>query len=285
MNNTFNINRFGKLLALDGRKYFRNFGITLIILSSLTVVLWLLTLVFGFTMPSIARWALGYVAVMLALILVPAKAFGDINLSREGVRFAMLPTSSQEKYLSYVLFCLLTPFVCLLLYWCIDTLLTLLPFGGYRHFVRGLGIKNVMGNFVTEIGELTNEDVYGENYESLQEFMSIFNPRYNWSMIIGLIFNAGLFMFGNLLFKTHKTAKTLVILIGVSYILTMVMQMLLLPKAIYYWQEGNTAGMSLNPDGLKNFTTTSSTIGNIFHTILAIGLYIGLFFKLKTQKY
>lgn len=285
MNNTFNINRFGKLLALDGRKYLRNFGITLAILSGLTLVLWLLTLIFGFTMPSIARWALGYVAVLLALILVPAKAFGDINRSREGVRFAMLPSSNQEKFLSYVLFCLLTPFACLLLYWGIDTLLTLLPFGGYQHSIRGLGIRNVMGNFVTEIGELANEDIVGEDYESYQEFMSIFNQQYNWSMIIDLIFNAGLFMFGNLLFKTHKTAKTLAILIGVSYILTMVMQMVFLSKGIYYWQEANTTGVSMDVGGLKNFSTTSSIISNIFHTILAIGIYIGLYFKLKTQKY
>ena len=111
MNNTFNINRFGKLLAFDSRKYLRNFGITLAILCGLNLVLWLLTLIFGFTMPTLPRYLVIYLAVFLGMLLVPSKAFGDINLSREGIRYAMLPVSNLEKFLSYTLFCLLTPVV------------------------------------------------------------------------------------------------------------------------------------------------------------------------------
>ena len=77
MNNTFNLSRFGKVLRSDCRKYFRNFGITLAILCGLNLVLWLLTLIFNISMPTIARYAIIYIAELLAIIMVPAKAFGD----------------------------------------------------------------------------------------------------------------------------------------------------------------------------------------------------------------
>ena len=152
MNNTFNFNRFGKLLAMDGKKYFRNFGVTLAILCSLNVATWLLTAVFGFTMPTFVRWMVIYVAVFLSCILVPAKAFGDINLPREGVRYAMLPVSNWEKYLSYVLYCVMTPVAVALISYGIDSLLTLLPVGGFRHYIKSLGVMGSTLDFITELG-------------------------------------------------------------------------------------------------------------------------------------
>lgn len=285
MNNTFNINRFGKLLALDGRKYLRNFGITLAILCGLNIVLWLLTLIFGFTMPTLPRWFVIYLAVFLGIIIAPSKAFGDINLPREGVRFAMLPVSNLEKFLSYALFCLLTPLVIVFGSWAIDTLLTLLPFGGFTHHIKSFAFEGIMNDFMIEIGELSEADMTDEGYISYQTFMKTFGSAYNLQVIIGLIFSVGLFMFGNLLFKTHKAGKTLACMIGISYVLTMLMQIMFVSKGIYPWMNSESIGASADFDTLTDFATSSIVISNIFHAILAIGLYIGLFFKLKTQKY
>ena len=285
MNNTFNINRFGKLLALDGRKYLRNFGITLAILCGLNIVLWLLTLIFGFTMPTLPRWIVIYLAVFLGIILVPAKAFGDINLPREGVRFAMLPVSNLEKFLSYALFCLVTPVVIIFGSWAIDSLLTLLPFGGFTHFIKSFGLDGIMNDFMIEIGEMTEADMTDEGYLTYQNFMKMFGPAYNLQVIIGLIFSVGLFMFGNLLFKTHKAGKTLACMIGISYVLSMLVQIMFVSKGIYPWMNSESMGVSADLDTLTNVATSSMVVSNIFHAILAIGLYIGLFFKLKTQKY
>ena len=153
MNNTFNFNRFGKLLAMDGRKYLRNFGITLAILCSLNVGTWLLTAVFGFAMPVFVRWMVIYVAVFLSCILVPAKAFGDINLPRDGVRYAMLPVSNWEKYLSYVLYCIMTPVVVALVSWGLDSLLTLIPAGGFQSFIKSLGMMGAMSDFMSQLAD------------------------------------------------------------------------------------------------------------------------------------
>ena len=284
MNNTFNFNRFGKVISADGRKYYRNFGITVAILSSLTLVLWLLTLVFSFTMPTFVRWGMIYLAVVLACIMVPAKAFGDINLKREGIRFAMMPASNLEKFLSYAFFCLLTPVVVFLLSWGLDSLLTALPFGGFTHYIKSFGLMESVQNFAMEMGEMTEADMVGDDYEAFQSFSGKFDSSYLFSHIVRIIFTVGIFMFGNLLFKTHKTAKTLACMIGISYVITMLMQSFFLSRGIYPWQqEANTASMDL--ESLTNYTSRTMLLGNIFRSLLAVALYVGLFFKLKTQKY
>ena len=285
MNNTFNINRFGSLLAFDGKKYIRSFGLSLAILCGLNLVLWLLTLIFNFTMPTFPRWGVIYFAVFLGIIMVPSKAFGDINLSREGVRFAMLPVSNLEKYLSYVFFCLLTPVAIILGSWAIDSLLTLLPFGGFEHYIKHFGMFSMMQDFLTEVGALNDSGVVGDADVDIQAVFDKFGSSYEWGTIIGTIFSVGIFMFGNLLFKTHKTAKTLACMIGISYIISLFMQSFFFAKGIYPWMDGDTMGISGDIDSITGFINGAMTFSNIIKIILTIGLYIGIYYKLKTQKY
>lgn len=281
MNNTFDFNRFGKVLRNDGGIYFRNFGLTLAILCGIPIVGWVLTLVFGFTMPSLVRWISIYFTMFIAVILVPAKAFGYMNHPREGVRFAMLPASNWEKYLSYVLFCLLTPVCVIFCSWGIDSLLTLLPLGGFEHYIKSFSVQGIIQDFGVEM----DADMDTESYTMFKEIMNDFQPHYVLSIIIGILLNIGIFMLGNMLFKTHKTAKTLVVMIGVSYAISMIMQSFLLARGIFPWQNGNAFGVSMDIETVKNLGTTSMTLSNILHCLLTIGVYIGLFFKIKTQKY
>ena len=285
MNNTFNINRFGSLLAFDGKKYIRSFGLSLAILCGLNLVLWLLTLIFNFTMPTFPRWGVIYFAMFLGIIMVPSKAFGDINLSREGVRFAMLPVSNLEKYLSYVFFCLLTPVAIILGSWAIDSLLTLLPFGGFEHYIKHFGMFSMMQDFLTEVGALNDSGVVGDAEVDIQAVFDKFGSGYEWGTIIGTIFSVGIFMFGNLLFKTHKTAKTLACMIGISYIISLFMQSFFFAKGIYPWLDGDTMGISSDIDSITGFINGAMAYNIIINLILTIGLFIGIYYKLKTQKY
>lgn len=285
MNNTFNINRFGSLLAFDGKKYIRSFGLSLAILCGLNLVLWLLTLIFNFTMPTFPRWGVIYFAMFLGIIMVPSKAFGDINLSREGVRFAMLPVSNLEKYLSYVFFCLLTPVAIILGSWAIDSLLTLLPFGGFEHYIKHFGMFSMMQDFLTEVGALNDSGVVGDADVDIQAVFDKFGSSYEWGTIIGTIFSVGIFMFGNLLFKTHKTAKTLACMIGISYIISLFMQSFFFAKGIYPWLDDDTMGISSDIDSITGFINGAMAYNIIINLILTIGLFIGIYYKLKTQKY
>jgi hypothetical protein len=282
MNNTFNFNRFGKLLAVDGKKYLRNFGITLAILCSLNVATWLLTAVFGFAMPTFVRWMVIYVAAFLSCILVPAKAFGDINLPREGVRYAMLPVSNWEKYLSYVLYCIMTPIVVILMSYGIDSLLTLLPVGGFDRYIKSFGMMNTMSDFFAQLADpsgvldpsdLTEDYMFGLNLMKKVGTMEIGN------YLVGFLFTIGLFMMGNLLFKHHKTGATFGIMMGVSYITSTVMQVVMFSSNIFNFMS------DANLESIADMIGSMMWVSIVINVVLTIALYVGLFFKLKTQKY
>lgn len=287
MNNTFSFNRFGKLLAMDGKKYLRNFGITLAILCCLNVANWVVTLVFGFNMPTFFRWMVIYVAVFLSCILVPAKAFGDINLPREGVRYAMLPVSNLEKYLSYVLFCVMTPVAVALLSYGVDSLLTLLPVGGFQHFIKNLG---VMGSTLDFIGEMGGDasvvmDPSGmtEDYFGMLDILNKMGSFETWNYLVGFLFTTGFFMMGNLLFKRHKTGATFGIMMGFSYVLSTIMQIIVLsPRYFKFMAEQNFDSVG---ELFGDMYGSMMLVSIIVNAVLTIALYVGIFFKLKTQKY
>ena len=282
MNNTFNFNRFGKLLAMDGKKYLRNFGITLAILCSLNVATWLLTAVFGFAMPTFVRWMVIYVAVFLSCILVPAKAFGDINLPREGVRYAMLPVSNWEKYLSYVLYCIMTPVVVILVSYGIDSLLTLLPVGGFDRYIKSFGMMNTMSDFFKQLddasGVLDPSNLTEDYYFGLS-MMNKVGTIEVWNYLVGFLFTIGFFMMGNLLFKHHKTGATFGIMMGVSYIMSTIMQVVMFSSNIFNFIS------DANLESIADMIGSMMWVSFAINCVLTIALYIGIFFKLKTQKY
>ena len=274
MNNKFSFNRFGKLLAMDGKKYLRNFGITLAILCSLNVGTWLMTAVFGFGMPTFVRWMVIYVAVFLSCILVPAKAFGDINLPREGVRYAMLPVSNWEKYLSYVLYCVATPFVVALVSYGIDSLLTLIPVGGFQRFIQGLSITGMMNDFIIDQGGVVDASGFG-----FENMMNQLASGETWNYLVGFLFMTGFFMMGNLLFKRHKTGATFGIMMGFSYVLSTLLQVIVLSPHYFNFM------VNQNFDSIGDMFGDLMLVTIIANAVLTVALYVGIFFKLKTQKY
>ena len=276
MNNTFNFNRFCKVVSLDVKRYINQFGLTFLILCALPIVLWLLTLVFGFTMPRIARFGVAYIAVFLSAILVPSKAFGHINLQREGVSFAMLPASSLEKFLSIAILCILTPILVMACSYVVDSLLVLLPFGGFDEFVSGGTIKSVSSYMFLE--------VYGDGADSKAFVMDVLGDLVSHEEIryfSSMMFYIALFLFGNSLFKTHKTAKTLVILIVFSYAVSMIVR--IVAGLGYIPAEWVTQGIDYNV--LLDKVRTVKLLSGIIYALITLGLFVGAFFKVKNQKY
>lgn len=136
MNNTFDFKRFGQVLVKDWKNYIRNFGISLIVWSALPVLLWITSLVFDVDIVNGARFIFIGFFVFGALLSVPSKAYGKANLSRDGVSYAMLPATTLEKFFSMVFYCtIVTTLIVGLGCWLIDTLMALMPFGGFVDFV------------------------------------------------------------------------------------------------------------------------------------------------------
>ena len=160
MNNTFAFNRFKNLLLNDGKMYVRNFGPTLIVFCCMTAILWIFSLLFGGTAQGGSRLAIIAASSAFAMMLAPSKVYGKANLSREGVGFAMLPTSSLEKFISMFIYCaIVTPVVVFFGGYLVDTLLSLFPFGGFEkpiHFYTLNDFVHMMDNNegAIQMGEL-----------------------------------------------------------------------------------------------------------------------------------
>ena len=203
MNNKFNFKRFCQVLAKDWKNYIRNFGISLIVWSCIPVLGWITTLIFDFNMDLGTRTSAIAILVYSVLIFVPSKVYGKANLSRDGVGFATLPATSTEKFFSMVLYCsILTPIIVGLGSWAVDTLLALLPFGGFKGFVmlpeRNLGLILV-------------------------------------AIACSVLLFSSIFLLGNMIFKKRKAGKTIAWGMLILFVATMALQVCHFWKAFNRW--------------------------------------------------
>ena len=204
MNNKFNFKRFGQVLAKDWKNYIRNFGISLIVWSCIPVLGWITTLIFDFNMDLGTRTSAIAILVYSVLIFVPSKVYGKANLSRDGVGFATLPATNTEKFFSMVFYCsILTLIIVGLGSWAIDTLLALLPFGGFKGFVmlpeRNLGLILV-------------------------------------AIACSVLLFSSIFLLGNMIFKKRKAGKTIAWGMLILFVVTMALQLCKFWEAFVEWE-------------------------------------------------
>ena len=246
MNNTFNFKRFNQVLAYDWKRFLRNFGITLLVWISIPVMFWVTSLVFDFELDSWIRVSIIFGLIAITVMSAPSRIYGKVNLPREGVGFAMLPATSPEKFFSMFIYCsLLTPFLTLVGAWLVDSLMTLLPFGGFKDF---LPLKEIMtsGNFG----------------ERMLVYLALVATAWAESSI---------FMFGNMIFKRRKTGKTF------GWTLLIMFSIVLLLEMMNGWE---LFAVIFNEDSIANLWIYSAIM-----LVIACGFYFGTYRKIKTQKY
>ncbi|MBQ6771431.1 MAG: hypothetical protein IJP44_10715 [Bacteroidales bacterium] len=278
MNNTFNFNRFKNLLLKDGKMYIRNFGTSLIVWCCLNAIFWIFNLLFGSTSNPQFRFGMLCVWTGLAMMMVPSKVYGNANLSREGVGFAMLPASSLEKFVSMFIYCaIVTPVVVFFGGYLVDALLSLFPFGGFEKPIQ----LHTLNDLIRVIDN--NEGVVqaGDMSVAFTDVFPIGVMR--TSLYMGIIQWAAIFMLGNMLFKKHKTGKTLVCYMGISYVLSTIFGLAFLTNGrLERWLE------SLE-DVAESEMIQIAHNGLIWGTILGIVVTAVLLYftyrKIKTQKY
>lgn len=270
MNNTFSFERFGKVLAMDFKNYIRNYGISLIVLCSLPIALWILSLIFGTESGTIGRGSLLVCIVFVACILAPSKVYGKANLTREGVAFAMLPASALEKFFSMFIFCaIVTPIVCLFGGWAIDSLLTLTPFGGFKEFVNMFAASQLC-----EIDEV----------EGAIQPAAFITPFKVWFAIIsGLLIWSAVFMLGNMIFKKRKAGKTLACYLGISYVISTLISVILLNNESLIKRLSITS--SDDASAIEHYVTNAMNWGSSISVVLLLVVLFFVYRKIKTQKY
>jgi len=247
MNNSFSFKRFNQMLAFDWKRFIRNFGITLLVWISIPVMFWVTSLVFGFELEPYVRIGIIFILIAITVMSAPSRIYGKVNLSREGVGFAMLPATSLEKFVSMFLYCsLVTPFFTLVGAWLVDCFMALLPFGGFKEFIP--------------LMELVKEASFGD---LVLAFIVLVTTTWAESSI---------FMFGNMLFQRRKGGKTFGWILLITFTLVMIFELTngwTLFDYIFYGD--NSIANALIYSGIM--------------LLIACGFYFGTYRKIKTQKY
>ena len=278
MNNTFSFNRFKNLFLKDGKMYVRNFGTRLIVFCCLNAILWIFNLLFrSETMPPV-RFGMLCTWTALAMMMVPSKVYGNANLSREGVGFAMMPASSLEKFVSMFVYCaIVTPIVVFFGGYLVDAFLSIFPFGGFEKPIRLYSMNEI----VQMINDSEGVARAGEMDFPIEQVFPIGVMR--TTLYVGIIQWSAIFMLGNMLFKKHKAGKTIACYLGISYLISMIMGLVFINREIMERWLTKFDGMSTEQQiqWFQNATTWSMVVGIIIIVLLLFFTYR----KIKTQKY
>ena len=279
MNNTFSFNRFKNLLLKDGKMYIRNYGTSLIVWCSLNAIFWIFNLLFGSeTMPPV-RFGMLCTWTALAMLMVPSKVYGNANLSREGVGFAMMPVSSLEKFISMFIYCaIVTPIVVFFGGYLVDAFLSIFPFGGFDKPIRLYSMNEIVRMFNDTEGAVRA----AEMDLPIEKVFPIGVMR--TSLYFGIIQWAAIFMLGNMLFKKHKAGKTFACYLGIGYVLSTIMGLAMVGNAdrIESWMERFE---DYSPEEVVQLWHNATIWGMIVGIIITCVLLYFTYRKIKTQKY
>ena len=286
MNNTFNIQRFGKILKHDGLNFFPNFILSLAILWAIPVVIYLFTALMPTDGTKQIYDAMSRVNVIdallkIAIIIAPAILYKTCNDSRKGIGYAMLPASTLEKFLSMVIYCVIvTPIIYVAGSLAIDTILTLFN-GPYKDFAASLyfdKFSQIEYSFEQHGTKVMLDD-------ALPIFINNLSPAFMRVLsILGTLMLSSIFMFGNMIFKKRKTGK----MIGILILLFIIFMIIFInyvanneALANYFEQ--------INEDNVSEF------IIRLIRIMMNVALYTeiivstlllwGTYRKIKTQKY
>ena len=136
MNNVFSAKRFGKYFSYDLKHCIDTFGLSLLILGLMPMITFLFASIISFIVSgdwipdnTVNRIVAAVIAVFIATIMFPVKAYGEITDKKAGSNFLMVPASTFEKWLSGSLMTLvIVPVALVLLLLGVDLLLgALLP--------------------------------------------------------------------------------------------------------------------------------------------------------------
>lgn len=230
MNNNFNFSRFKKVLVYDYYQYIQRFGVVMAVLIGLfTILVWLSSFSFsswtnsfmdGMEMPGIpayVRYTSISNAFWIAIFIAPAWLYGFINMKKDGPQYATLPATYLEKFISILFYTLIvTPAVFMIGSFAVDTLLTLLPWGGYKEFIWEMS----MNDYIDSTLDFNPMEMFGD-YP-----LWLFN-------VIGVLSTSSLMFFVSTIFKKHKIAKTIGIIFLLGFV-ALIAFLASLPSLIEY---------------------------------------------------
>lgn len=216
MSQRFDIKRFGKVLASDlhrcspvniSTQYGRSSGTMAINLITFALLPVMVDVILGLTNHyasiSLSLRATSIVmTTVVTAILAPEIHYGAVNQQGRGIHYAMLPASKLEKYLSMLLMCVVVFPLTVFLGACVmDTLVALVTADFYQGFLWQIDFTKMLGAYA-----------FGPGWWMAHNILV-------W--VMGYLFIAMGFIYGNIRFRKHKTAKTMLCFFAIGFVVSM----------------------------------------------------------------
>lgn len=213
MNNVFSAKRFGKYFSYDLKHCIDTFGLSLLIVGLMPMITFFFANIISFIVSggwipdnTVNRVVAALIAVVIACVMFPTKAYGDITDKKAGSNFIMVPASTFEKWLSSSLMTLvIVPLALLVLLLGVDLVFgLLLP----SHYGEALLLQEWFRPIICIPASLTELSA-------------------DITVNVGLIFwvswatSVLCFLLGAVYFKKSKIAKTILAIMIISMLLSM----------------------------------------------------------------
>ena len=264
MNNIFNIKRFCNYFLFDLRNAKNNYGLSLLILGIMPIVIYIIFQLFSLIfrqelchiqMPF--KMAELGIVTFVATIGAGTKIYGKLTEKRAGSNFLMIPASTLEKWVSMVLIvCVVVPVVLYGLQFASDTAMSFI-------FPESYGPSMFL------LDELRDGLDYLKDNGVRINLFAIFSLSWAETVLI--------FTLGAIFFKKSKIAKTILVLIGVSFLLSIGMVAFNINNLDY----PSYIGFS----NFSEFVSYLNWASNLSYFIFIGGTLCAIYFRLRTLKH
>lgn len=218
MNATFNIRRFGLNIykeLLEKYKLILGFWAVIVLVY---LMIWGLTLLSGGSLGTTGRGTLVATLLQFYCALIPFLLYKNENRHVEGTFYGITPASTLEKTLTvFVIATLLFPALTSVLMLSLDSFLASMPTdGGFS--------GHIWKNIFTTSGfadNLFNIDPSPEKTFILDRLYNT-TPALFLNPYFGMLLGQSALIFMAMLFRTHKIGKTLLVICGVGFLVSVV---------------------------------------------------------------
>ena len=272
MSEIFNFQRFSRYFRFDLARMWRNNTKTAILLGCGSIIAVLLCGIGGLLFDF--RWhtandpmrLLSFFLCLGILELLMAKTYGFITDRKKGSDFLMIPASTLEKWVSMMVVCLIViPVLFLVTYFLVDGFVCLiLPDAGHPLFWwTSQGLDASRENFVA-----LNEALASKQLPLHYSLGSVI-----WPVVISACCNYLYFLLCGLLFKRHKILNAVLVIMGLSFVLSLIAPHLLGGLAAELAGASETELITLSDQVFRGATAITA--------VLAAGLAAGCYFRLR----
>lgn len=286
-NEIFNLRRFGKYFASDLRICASNYWLNILLISLMGLITYIGTVGMGLAFNG--EWCgpqKGFrlftfaVCMFVLMTTMPVKCYGKITEKRYGTSWLMIPVSTFEKVLSMILMTIfIAPAIFTGVYISIDTVICAFDKTCGAALIPSLA---ELREFL-KISIATDADM--QQFPALAHFVKeIGNPWLYVDDIIGLLL---WFLAGAVVFKSGKTAKSILAFIALSIVISVAVT----PFMSDYMKEfaaratvmdSKEAVERLFELGILQHAALIDTIND---TIFNLAMLACIFFRIKTLKH